>query len=179
MTSVQGWHDGSGELRVHHRQPHAPGNAYRDERGARRNGEPVRTRAQQRAVAGGTVREHLRRAHPVPAAPARRRATAGPRTARRPAAAGGDDGRGNPLPGQVVDHKREEAEQERPWSRWSRDWGDASFPAQDSVDRGRTGGCPAGSRKSAATDTHYPAFCNSARTPSSSSRCAFSIHRCS
>ena len=41
------------------------------------------------------------------------------------------------------------------------------------------GGCPAGSRKSAATDTHYPAFCKSARTPSSSSRCAFSIHRCS
>ena len=40
-------------------------------------------------------------------------------------------------------------------------------------------GCPAGSRKSAATDTHYPAFCNSARTPSSSSRCAFSIQRCS
>ena len=44
------------------------------------------------------------------------------------------------MPGQVVDHKREEAEQERPWSRWSRDWGDASFPAQDSVDRGRTRG---------------------------------------
>ena len=42
-----------------------------------------------------------------------------------------------------------------------------------------SGGCPAGSIKSAATDTHYPAFCNSARTPSSSSRCAFSIQRCS
>ena len=66
--------------------PGERGNAYRYERGARRNGEPVRTRAQQRAVAGRTVREHLRRAHRVPAAPARRRATAGLGTARRPAA---------------------------------------------------------------------------------------------
>ena len=41
------------------------------------------------------------------------------------------------------------------------------------------GGCPAGSRKSAATATHYPTFCRSARAPSSSSRCAFSIHICS
>ena len=66
--------------------PGERGNAYRYERGARRNGEPVRTRAQQRAVAGRTVREHLRRAHRVPAAPARRRAMAGLGTARRPAA---------------------------------------------------------------------------------------------
>ena len=34
-------------------------------------------------------------------------------------------------PGQVVDHKGEEADPERPWSR---DCRDASFPAQDSVD---------------------------------------------
>ena len=66
----------------HHRQSDARGNANRYERGARRNGEPVRARAQQRAVAGRTVREHLRRAHRVPAAPARRRATAGLGTAR-------------------------------------------------------------------------------------------------
>ena len=45
------------------------------------------------------------REHRVPAAPARRRAAAGLGTARRPAAAGGDDRRGNPLPGHVVDHK--------------------------------------------------------------------------
>ena len=40
-------------------------------------------------------------------------------------------------------------------------------------------GCPAGSRKSAATvHSHYPAFSLSARAPSSSSRCAISIQRC-
>ena len=70
------------------------------------NNEPLRE---------GPLREHLRRAHRVPAAPARRRATAGPGTARRPAAAGGDDGRGNPLPGHVVDHKGRKRWTERPW----------------------------------------------------------------
>ena len=108
----------------HHRESDARGNAYPDERGARRNGEPVRTRAQQRAVAGGTVREHLRRAHRVTAAPARCCATAGLGTARRPAAAGGDDGRGNPLPGHVVDHKGGRGGQNGPRTR---DCEDASF----------------------------------------------------
>ncbi len=40
------------------------------------------------------------------------------------------------------------------------------------------GGCPADSRRSVTTGpSRYPTFCNSARA-SSSSRCAFSIHRC-
>ena len=44
--------------------------------------------------------------------------------------------------------------------------------------RYRVGGCPADSRRSVTTGpSRYPTFCNSARA-SSSSRCAFSIHRC-
>ena len=36
---------------------------HADDRGARGNGERARARAQQRTVARGSVREHLRRAH--------------------------------------------------------------------------------------------------------------------
>ena len=61
-----------------------------------RNGRPADTGSDATWMTL-VITGNLRRAHRVPAAPARRRATAGPGTARRPAAAGGDDGRGNPV----------------------------------------------------------------------------------
>ena len=92
-----------------------------------RNGRPADTGSDATWMTL-VITGNLRRAHRVPAAPARRRATAGPGTARRPAAAGGDDGRGNPLPGHVVDHKGRKRWTERTPG-WWRDCGDASFPS--------------------------------------------------
>ena len=72
-----------------------------------------------------------------PAPPARRRPTAGPGTTRRPAAAGGDDGRGNPLPGDVVNHMGRKR-----WTETNPGGGTAETrvsPAWDGADPRRTG----------------------------------------